>query len=168
MVKAWHQKFFSLVHGNRLIYNTCWEDPRIDRKLLNLGPESSVVVITSAGCNVLDYLLDGPAAIHAIDVNFRQNALLCLKLALIRHGDQALLFSLFGNGGARPIGKSMPGCGGACLVGPGIIGTPKSIISGRGGFANPSTGGARPGTSPGCSTPSWWGWDAWGAPWRPC
>jgi S-adenosylmethionine-diacylglycerol 3-amino-3-carboxypropyl transferase len=100
MVKGWQQKFFSLVHGNRLIYNTCWEDPRIDRQLLNLGPESSVVVITSAGCNVLDYLLDGPGAIHAVDVNFRQNALLCLKLALIRHGDQARLFALFGNGGA--------------------------------------------------------------------
>jgi S-adenosylmethionine-diacylglycerol 3-amino-3-carboxypropyl transferase len=100
MVKAWHQKFFGLLHGNRLIYNTCWEDPRIDRKLLNLGPESRGVVITSAGCNVLDYLLDGPAAIHAIDVNFRQNALLCLKLALIRRGDPGQLFSLFGNGGA--------------------------------------------------------------------
>lgn len=100
MATAWQQKFFGLVHGNRLIYNACWEDPRIDRQLLNLGPDSSVVVITSAGCNVLDYLLDGPGAIHAIDVNFRQNALLCLKLALIRHGDFELLFALFGNGGA--------------------------------------------------------------------
>ncbi len=101
MVRAWHQKFFGLLHGNRLIYNTCWEDPRIDRKLLKLGPQSSMVVITSAGCNVLDYLLDGPSAINAVDVNFRQNALLYLKLALIEHGDHGFLFSLFGNGGVQ-------------------------------------------------------------------
>jgi S-adenosylmethionine-diacylglycerol 3-amino-3-carboxypropyl transferase len=99
MVKGLHRKFFGLVHGRRLIYNTCWEDPRIDRNLLGLGPDSSVVVITSAGCNVLDYLLDNPAAISAVDVNFRQNALLLLKMALIQHGDHDLLFSLFGNGG---------------------------------------------------------------------
>ena len=100
MVKQLQDKMFRYIHGNRLIYNTCWEDPRIDRKLLNLGPESSVVVITSAGCNVLDYLLDGPETIYAVDVNFRQNALLCLKMALIQHGDHNLLFSLFGNGSA--------------------------------------------------------------------
>jgi S-adenosylmethionine-diacylglycerol 3-amino-3-carboxypropyl transferase len=99
MVKGLHRKFFGLVHGRRLIYNTCWEDPRIDRDLLELGPDSSVVVITSAGCNALAYLLDGPAAIHAVDVNFRQNALLLLKMALIRHGDHEWLFSMFGNGG---------------------------------------------------------------------
>jgi S-adenosylmethionine-diacylglycerol 3-amino-3-carboxypropyl transferase len=63
MVTELQQKFFALIHGNRLIYNTCWEDPRIDRQLLNLSPESEVVAITSAGCNVLDYLLDGLGAI---------------------------------------------------------------------------------------------------------
>ncbi len=99
MVRELEKKFFDLIHGNRLIYNTCWEDPRIDRELLGIDPESSVVVITSAGCNVLDYLLDGPEAIHAVDVNFRQNALLCLKMALIQHGDYDFLFSLFGHGG---------------------------------------------------------------------
>ena len=98
-------KIFSFIHGNRLIYNTCWEDPRIDRELLELDPTSSVVVITSAGCNALDYLLDGPRAIHAVDVNFRQNALLCLKMALIQYGDHELLFSLFGNGGVSAYRK---------------------------------------------------------------
>ena len=39
-------------------------------------------MITSAGCNALDYLLDSPREIQAVDVNFRQNALLELKLAL--------------------------------------------------------------------------------------
>ena len=79
--------FFQKIHGSRLIYNTCWEDPRIDRELLELDGDSRVVVITSAGCNVLDYLMDGPAEIHSVDVNPRQNALLQLKLALIETGD---------------------------------------------------------------------------------
>jgi S-adenosylmethionine-diacylglycerol 3-amino-3-carboxypropyl transferase len=99
MASRLHHKFFGLVHGRRLIYNTCWEDPRIDRDLLGLGPDSAVVVITSAGCNALEYLLDKPAAIHAVDVNFRQNALLLLKMALIRHGDHEWLFAMFGRGG---------------------------------------------------------------------
>lgn len=89
---------FASVHGNRLIYNTCWEDPRIDRQLFQLRADSKVVVITSAGCNALDYLLDGPAEVHAVDVNFRQNALLQLKLALIERGDHEDLFSVFGVG----------------------------------------------------------------------
>jgi S-adenosylmethionine-diacylglycerol 3-amino-3-carboxypropyl transferase len=100
MVTRLQQKLFDLILNNRLIYNTCWEDPRIDRELLRLGPESTVVVITSAGCNVLDYLLDGPAAIQAVDVNFRQNAVLALKMALLNTGDHHSLFSLFGRGGS--------------------------------------------------------------------
>lgn len=100
MLTRLQTNLFAYVHGNRLIYNTCWEDPRLDRQLLKLGPESSVVAITSAGCNVLDYLLDAPGEIHAVDVNFRQNALLCLKMALFRYGDHGALFSLFGEGGS--------------------------------------------------------------------
>lgn len=73
-------------HRHRLVYNACWEDPVLDRELLNLNAASRVVMITSAGCNALDYLLDGPAEIHAVDVNPRQNALLDLKLALIAAG----------------------------------------------------------------------------------
>jgi S-adenosylmethionine-diacylglycerol 3-amino-3-carboxypropyl transferase len=56
------------------------------------------VVLTSAGCNTLDYLLDSPAEIHAVDVNSRQNALLHLKLALIKRGDFNDLFAMFGIG----------------------------------------------------------------------
>jgi len=97
-LKATEDLIFHHVHGGQLIYNTCWEDPRIDRELMRLDGESRVVMITSAGCNALDYLLDGPAEIHAIDVNFRQNALLELKLAMIRRGDFADLFELFGIG----------------------------------------------------------------------
>jgi S-adenosylmethionine-diacylglycerol 3-amino-3-carboxypropyl transferase len=99
LIRGLQERLFGLIHENRLIYNTCWEDPRLDRDLLGLSPESTVVAITSAGCNVLDYLLDGPAAIHAVDVNFRQNAVLSLKMALFEAGDFRTLFSLFGEGG---------------------------------------------------------------------
>jgi S-adenosylmethionine-diacylglycerol 3-amino-3-carboxypropyl transferase len=97
-LKATEDLIFHHVHGGQLIYNTCWEDPRIDRKLLRIDGESRVVMITSAGCNALDYLLDRPAEIHSVDVNFRQNALLELKLAMIRRGDFADLFEFFGLG----------------------------------------------------------------------
>lgn len=90
---------FDLIHGNRLIYNACWEDPRLDRQLLKLDADSQVVVITSAGCNVLDYILDRPREIHAVDVNYRQNALLELKLALFARRDWSDLFAMFGRGG---------------------------------------------------------------------
>lgn len=96
---------FKQIHGNRLIYNACWEDPRLDRLLLNLADDSRVVMITSAGCNALDYLLDSPARIHAVDVNPRQNALLHLKLNLIRHREFDDLFGLFGQGRHRKYQK---------------------------------------------------------------
>ena len=57
-----------------------------------------MVVITSAGCNVLDYALLGPRAIHAVDANPRQTALLELKLAGIRHLSFGDFFAVFGEG----------------------------------------------------------------------
>jgi S-adenosylmethionine-diacylglycerol 3-amino-3-carboxypropyl transferase len=93
-----HDLLFKTVHSRSLIYNTSWEDPRIDRQLLELEPQSRVVMLTSAGCNTLDYLLDSPQEIHAIDVNPRQNALLQLKLALIERGEFNDLFAMFGHG----------------------------------------------------------------------
>lgn len=93
-----HDMLFKAIHGNTLIYNACWEDPRIDRELLQLDADSRMVMLTSAGCNALDYLLDGPAEIHTVDVNPRQNALLQLKLALLRHATHDDLFTMFGYG----------------------------------------------------------------------
>jgi S-adenosylmethionine-diacylglycerol 3-amino-3-carboxypropyl transferase len=93
-----NEKIFRQIHGNSLVYNACWEDPRCDRKLLGLNEKSRVVMLTSAGCNALDYLLDNPAEIFCVDINPRQNALLHLKLALLQGTDHATLFRFFGNG----------------------------------------------------------------------
>jgi S-adenosylmethionine-diacylglycerol 3-amino-3-carboxypropyl transferase len=92
------QACFHWIHGNNLVYNTCWEDPRLDRVALDLRADSTVAMITSAGCNALDYLLDEPAAIYTIDVNPRQNSLLELKIAGIRELEYSEFFQMFGRG----------------------------------------------------------------------
>lgn len=99
---------FKKVHTKNLVYNTCWEDPRCDRALMNLNEDSKVVMITSAGCNALDYLLDKPSEIHCIDMNYRQNSLLQLKKAAIDSGSFDLLFQLFGKGLCRTIKNTYP------------------------------------------------------------
>jgi hypothetical protein len=57
-----------------------------------------MAVITSAGCNVLDYAIAGPREIVAVDANPQQNALLELKVAAIRALDFDEFFALFGAG----------------------------------------------------------------------
>ncbi len=91
-------RVFRMVHGNNLVYNTCWEDPRIDKQVLNLGPQDNLLVITSAGCNALSYALSGLNHVYAVDMNPRQNALLELKMAGIRNLDHETFFQMFGNG----------------------------------------------------------------------
>jgi S-adenosylmethionine-diacylglycerol 3-amino-3-carboxypropyl transferase len=89
---------FRNIHGKKLIYNCCWEDPACDRALLEFDQDSDILMITSAGCNALDYLLDNPRSIHCVDLNYRQNAVLDLKMSLFKHGDYDLLWSFFGEG----------------------------------------------------------------------
>ena len=102
-------RVFRFVHGNNLVYNTCWEDPRIDKQVLHLTPEDNLLVITSAGCNALSYALTGLNRVYAVDMNPRQNALLELKMSGIRNLDYASFFQMFGNGrmvGIREIYRS--------------------------------------------------------------
>ena len=89
---------FRLVHGHNLVYNACWEDPRLDRVALGLRRHDRLVTITSAGCNALDYALLGLERVDAVDVNPRQNALLELKIAGVRQLEFEDFFALFGRG----------------------------------------------------------------------
>lgn len=98
MKKQIQNWFFRRLHSNNLIYNTCWEDPKCDRELLQLDEKSEVVMITSAGCNALSYLLDDPQKIYCIDMNSRQNALLELKKAFYKIDSYEYLFECFGKG----------------------------------------------------------------------
>lgn len=99
------EKSFNLIHRNSLIYNACWEDPRLDRVALNLGPDDNIMMITSAGCNALDYVLQAPRHIYCVDMNPRQNALLELKIAGIRNLPYEDFFAMFGAGRSPGVRK---------------------------------------------------------------
>lgn len=58
-------------------------------------------MLTSAGCNALDYLLDDPEHIFCVDINPSQNALLNFKRTLFKKGSHRLLWDLFGKGKKR-------------------------------------------------------------------
>lgn len=70
----------------------------MDRVALDFTPDDDVLVITSAGCNALDYSLAGPNHVYAVDMNPRQNALLQLKQAAIKSLDYDDFFQMFGVG----------------------------------------------------------------------
>ena len=36
-------RMFNMVHGHNLVYNTCWEDPRLDRIALEIGADDYIV-----------------------------------------------------------------------------------------------------------------------------
>lgn len=91
-------RMFNMVHGRNLVYNTCWEDPRLDRVALALTDRDNVLVITSAGCNALDYALTGTQHVYAVDMNSRQNALLDLKISAIKNLEYEDFFEMFGRG----------------------------------------------------------------------
>jgi S-adenosylmethionine-diacylglycerol 3-amino-3-carboxypropyl transferase len=94
-VKQW---LFKQIHGRNLIYNQCWEDPVIDKRALNIGSKDRIVMITSAGCNALDYVLSRPERIDCVDLNPHQTALLELKLAAIQTLQYRDFFAMFGAG----------------------------------------------------------------------
>lgn len=93
-----HQGVFDRLYATSLLYNACWEDPACDRQALRLAADDEVLVITSGGCNALDYLLCAPRRVVAVDANPRQGALLELKVAAIRACDDDEVFALFGAG----------------------------------------------------------------------
>jgi S-adenosylmethionine-diacylglycerol 3-amino-3-carboxypropyl transferase len=68
----------------RLVYTQIWEDPQADLAALQLPLGSTIVTISSGGCNALSYLTAQPAQVYAVDVNEAHLALLKLKLAGIQ------------------------------------------------------------------------------------
>ncbi len=47
-----NERVFEALYSRALVYNACWEDPAIDRQVLNIHSTDTMVVIASAGCNV--------------------------------------------------------------------------------------------------------------------
>lgn len=92
------QRLFALWFDS-FVYNQIWEDPRVDLKALEIGSDSRLLTISSGGCNVLNYLIENPESITAVDLNRYHIYLLRLKLAAVKklpsHDD---FFRFFGFG----------------------------------------------------------------------
>jgi S-adenosylmethionine-diacylglycerol 3-amino-3-carboxypropyl transferase len=81
----------------RLVYTQIWEDPEADLAALQLPLGSTIVTISSGGCNALSYLAAQPAQVYAVDLNQAHLALLKLKLAGIRaFSDYSEFWQFFG------------------------------------------------------------------------
>ena len=80
---------------NGIVFNMSWEDPEMDRQAFGLTPEDTIISISSAGCNPLNFLCQSPRELISIDGNPAQNAILELKLAAIKTLDHATFFDIF-------------------------------------------------------------------------
>src|SRR5271169_6627444 len=81
----------------RLVYTQIWEDPVADLAALRLPLGSTIVTISSGGCNALSYLTAQPAQVYAVDLNEAHLALLKLKLAGLRaFSDYSDFWQFFG------------------------------------------------------------------------
>ncbi|HEX9959448.1 MAG TPA: BtaA family protein [Pyrinomonadaceae bacterium] len=92
------QKLFA-VWFDAFVYNQIWEDPRVDLQALRLDETSRVLTISSGGCNALNYLVENPESVTAVDLNRHHIFLLNLKIAALKflpeHED---FFAFFGYG----------------------------------------------------------------------
>ena len=89
------ERLFTLMFKG-FVYNQIWEDPAVDLSALDLKPNHRVITIASGGCNVLNYLVAGPAHVIAVDLNPNHVALTRLKLQAIQHLPHEEFFQFFG------------------------------------------------------------------------
>ena len=86
----------------RLVYTQIWEDPEADLAALRLPLGSTIVTISSGGCNALSYLTAQPAQVYAVDLNEAHLSLLKLKLAGLRAFSSYVEFwQFFGEAASR-------------------------------------------------------------------
>ncbi len=90
------QRMFSMWF-NGFVYNQIWEDPQVDREALQIQSNSRILTIASGGCNVLNYLIDDPEKVVAVDLNPYHMYLTRLKLAAFEHlPDYETFYDFFG------------------------------------------------------------------------
>jgi len=83
----WSRQCFDIIDkicSHTYIYNICWEDPAVDREILNINKEDVLFRICSAGDIVLDYAIEGPKKIVICDMNQHQLNLFELKICMLR------------------------------------------------------------------------------------
>ncbi|HEX6278407.1 MAG TPA: DUF3419 family protein [Pyrinomonadaceae bacterium] len=92
------QKAFA-VWFDAFVYNQIWEDPRVDIEALEINDDSRILTISSGGCNAMNYLVERPEAVTAVDLNRHHIYLLNLKLAALKYlPSYEKLFAFFGAG----------------------------------------------------------------------
>lgn len=92
------QKLFA-VWFDAFVYNQIWEDPRVDIEALEIDGNSRILTISSGGCNAMNYLVESPQAVTAVDLNRHHIYLLNLKHAAIKHlPSYEKFFTFFGEG----------------------------------------------------------------------
>jgi S-adenosylmethionine-diacylglycerol 3-amino-3-carboxypropyl transferase len=91
------------VLAGELRYSRVWEDHALVEHGLAVKPTDDVLMIASAGCNVLNLLLHEPRRIVAVDLNPSQTALLELKIAAIQRLDHTGFLELLGLARGRPL-----------------------------------------------------------------
>src|SRR3981189_3716540 len=91
----------------RLVYTQIWEDPEAYLAALQLPLGSTIVTISSGGCNALSYLTAKPAQVYAIDLNEAHLSLLKLKLAGLRAFSRYADFWQFFGQGASPANSEL-------------------------------------------------------------
>ncbi len=81
------------------VYNQIWEDPRVDIAALAIDADSRILTISSGGCNALNYLIERPQSVTAVDLNRHHIYLLELKAVAARYlpGHDSF-FDFFGRG----------------------------------------------------------------------
>src|SRR6201987_5529413 len=81
----------------RLLPPQIWKDPQADLAALQLPVGSTIVTISSGGCNALSYLMAQPAQVYAVGLNEAHHALLKLKPAGLRaFSDYSDFWQFFG------------------------------------------------------------------------
>lgn len=97
---------FALVPLDRIRYSLVWEDGRTLTRALQIKAADEVMMITSAGTNVLNALLRGPRRVVAVDLNPTQNALLRLQAHIIAHHPPEVLRGLLGLAGMAAVARA--------------------------------------------------------------
>ncbi len=97
-----HSEFYH-VELDRIRYSLVWEDFKTLSDGLRYTGNDHLLIITSAGCNVLNSVLQPIARVTAIDLNPVQNALLNFKIFIIEHHDYNTYAALLGLRGQEAV-----------------------------------------------------------------
>ena len=80
------------------IYSVNWEDPIVDKPILDINEDDVVLTLTSGGCNTLHLAAHGAKHVASVDLNPAQSALCELKVQAIKRLEYEDVWKMFGEG----------------------------------------------------------------------